>query len=182
MPTAATVKPGDLLHHWRTSSNTAAFGRPWAAPRYTVSPASTWRRKASSSVERLSGPSWRGSSSRRLMISWELGSICLLQALGHELGDILDLQRLLRPRHLAAEVDHGKAEGAGDADDVGLGAERLLDADHVHTLLGRRLHPHLPAPAAAAETALAIAGELDEAESGHGACRLARGLEDPVVA
>src|SRR5215813_6945635 len=93
----------------------------------------------------------------------------LLQALGHELRDVLDLERLLRPRHLAAEVDHGEAEGAGHADHVGLGGQCLLDADHVHTLLGRRLHPHLPAPAAAAEAALPIAGELDEAEAGHGA-------------
>ena len=32
-PTAASVKPGVLPHHWRTSSRTAGFGRPWAAPR-----------------------------------------------------------------------------------------------------------------------------------------------------
>jgi hypothetical protein len=31
MPTAASVKPGVLPHHWRAISRTAALERPWAA-------------------------------------------------------------------------------------------------------------------------------------------------------
>src|SRR5262245_38103446 len=116
------------------------------------------------------------------MTSWYVGSMALLQALGDELGDVLHLERLLGTRHLTTEIDHGEAERARHADHVRLGLQHLLDADDVHALLGRRLHPHLPAAAAAAEPALALPRQLDEAQAGNRPGRLPRRLEHAVVA
>src|SRR5215813_9638143 len=106
----------------------------------------------------------------------------LLQALGDQLGDVLDLERLLGPRDLAPEIDHGQAERTGHADHVGLGLEDLLDADHVHALLGRRLHPHLPAAPAAAQAALALAWQLDQSQARNRAGRFSWSVEDAIVA
>src|SRR4029450_10848654 len=76
------------------------------------------------------------------------------EALGHELGDVLHLQPLLRPRYFSPQVDHGKAEGAGARHHVRLHRQRFLHPDDIDALLGRRFHPHLAAPAPAAEPAL----------------------------
>src|SRR5882724_13190549 len=123
----------------------------------------------------------RGSRSTRRRIAPNGPFTALLEALGDELGDVLHLQPLLRPRYLAPQVHHGEAEGAGARDHVRLHRQRLLHADEVDALLGRRLHPHLPASAPAAEPALAVTRHLDELEAGHVDGGLAGRVEDPVV-
>src|SRR5512134_1426177 len=84
----------------------------------------------------------RGRSSRRSFTTTGRGRASpLLDALRHDLGEILHLESLLGPGDLATEIDHGETEGAGHADHVGLDRERLLDADEVDALVGLGLHP-----------------------------------------
>src|SRR5262245_29966486 len=84
----------------------------------------------------------------------------LLKAFGHHLADVLHAEPLLRAHDLATEVDHRQAERARRAHHRGLGAQDLLDADHVHPFPGRHLHPHVAATTTAAEATLAVAGGL----------------------
>src|SRR4029453_5084052 len=88
----------------------------------------------------------RGSRSTSCRMDRNGPFTALLEALGHELGDVLHLQPLLRPRYFSPQVDHGKAEGAGARDHVRLHRQRLLHPDDIDALLGRRFIPLWPPP------------------------------------
>src|SRR6266850_1281358 len=79
----------------------------------------------------------------------------LLQTFGDQLAHVLDGQPLLRAGDLAAEIEHGQAEGARGGHGGGAGGQQLLGADDVHPLFRFDLHPHVTAATATAEPALA---------------------------
>src|SRR5947208_14387841 len=132
-----------------------------------MSPASTWRRTASSRVAVLSGPSWSGSSRRRLITSWYVKSTVLLEALDEDLGDVPGLDLVGDLLALHPVLEHGEAKGACRRQDIGLHRHRLLDAHLAHPAALVFFHPRAAATAAAAEALGPVQAHLDQVLPGR---------------
>ena|SRR5579859_620837 len=81
----------------------------------------------------------------------------LLDGVGDDFGDILDLHLIFGLDTFDAVFEHGDAEGAGGGQHLGLCLQSLVDTGLVDALADLLLHPDAPTTTAAAEALVAMA-------------------------